>query len=120
MYKYLKRTFFAIVLLIRSFFFRNDLIAVAVVVFLKSLVISCKCRLSLGGRMSFLMKGSILKKQRFLKVILVKCMVMIWQMNSFCFSIWKLEALNQQNIELELHKIPYSVPNYFNINKMEP
>ena len=63
MYKYLKRTFFAIVLLIRSFFFYNDLIAVAVVVFLKSLVISCKCRLSLGGRMSFLMKGSILKKQ---------------------------------------------------------
>ena len=47
-------------------------------------------------------------------------MVMIWQMNSFCFSIWKLEALNQQNIELELPKIPYSVPNYFNINKMEP
>ena len=63
MYKYLKRTFFAVVLLIRSFFFCNDLIAVAVVVFLKSLVISCKCRLSLGGRMSFLMKGSILKKQ---------------------------------------------------------
>ena len=64
MYKYLKRTFFAIVLLIRSFFFFcNDLIAFAVVVFLKSLVISCKCRLSLGGRMSFLMKGSILKKQ---------------------------------------------------------
>ena len=62
MYKFLKRTFFAIVLPIR-FFFRNDLIAVAVVVFLKSLVISCKCRLSLGGRMSFLMKGSILKKQ---------------------------------------------------------
>ena len=55
--------------------------------------------------MSFLMKGSILKKQLFLKVILVKSMVMIWQMNSFCFSIWKLEALNQQNIELELPKI---------------
>ena len=47
-------------------------------------------------------------------------MVMIWQMNSFCFSIWKLEALNQQNIELEFPKIPYSVPNYFNIDKMDP
>ena len=47
-------------------------------------------------------------------------MVMIWQMNSFCFSIWKLEALNQQNIELELPKIPYSVLIYFNINKMDP
>ena len=47
-------------------------------------------------------------------------MVMIWQMNSFCFSIWKLEALNQQNIELELPKIPYFVLNYFNINNMDP